>query len=194
MSIRFATEADISQMLAIYAPFVLETTCSFEYTVPTEEEFTRRFREKTAQFPWLVWEENGQVLGYAYGSRPFERMAYSWCAEVSIYLHPAVHGRGIGRRLYSLLEQLIFAQGYRRIYAIITSENLDSLAFHQAVGYTLTAAFPDCGFKFGRWIGTIWLEKAGKCSEMPTEPPLSIHTLVKNNRNICELLDKMSLS
>lgn len=181
-------------MLAIYAPFVENTTTSFEYTVPREEAFEKRFREKTEQFPWLVWEEDGQVLGYAYGSAPFERAAYGWCAEASIYLHPSVHGKGIGRKLYAVLEELLRLQGYRKVYAIVTSENLSSVAFHEAVGYTVTARFPECGFKFGRWIGTIWLEKVLNFGEMPTKRPVSISCVVKNNRNLTEVLDKMPLS
>lgn len=194
MSIRMAREADLPQMLAIYAPYVKNTTNSFEYTVPSPEEFARRFREKTAHFPWLVWEENGQVLGYAYGSNPFERAAYQWCAEVSVYLHPDVHGRGIGKSIYRVLEALLQLQGYRKIYAIVTSENTNSLAFHRAVGYTQTAAFPNCGFKFGRWLGTFWLEKCLDSGEMPTCPPISINCIVKNDRNLIEVLDKLSLS
>ena len=84
----FAAEQDLPAMLAIYSPYVLTTAYSFEYTPPTLEEFTHRFRDYTRQFPWLVWEENGTVLGYAYGSRPFERAAYQWNAEASIYLCP----------------------------------------------------------------------------------------------------------
>ena len=96
--IRIATEKDIEQMLAIYTPYVLNTTYSFEYTPPTLEQFRTRFLKYTAQCPCLVWEENGQVVGYAYGSLPFERAAYAWCAEVSIYLASEFHGRGIPLR------------------------------------------------------------------------------------------------
>ena len=72
--IRIATEADVPQMLAIYAPYIENTTITFEYNVPSESEFFQRFREITVQFPWLVWDEGGKVLGYAYGSAPFHRM------------------------------------------------------------------------------------------------------------------------
>lgn len=192
--IRFAEVSDVPQMLAIYAPFVENTTTSFEYTVPTQEAFTARFLEKTERFPWLVWEEDGQVLGYAYGSAPFERAAYGWCAEVSIYLHPSVHGRGIGRKLYAVIEELLRLQGFWKVYAIVTSENLSSIAFHKAVGYTTTAVFPNCGFKFGHWLGTIWLEKVLNSGEMPTCTPVPVWDIVKNNRNLTEVLDKMPLS
>ena len=84
--IRFAAESDVPAMLAIYAPYVRNTAYTFEYTVPTDAEFTARFLSYTRQCPWLVWEEDGAVLGYAYGSLPFERAAYAWCAEVSVYL------------------------------------------------------------------------------------------------------------
>ena len=74
--IRIATENDVPQMLAIYAPYILNTTHTFEYDVPSREEFLQRFRDLTKQFPWLVWEEDGKILGYAYGSAPFARAAY----------------------------------------------------------------------------------------------------------------------
>ena len=90
--IRIATEQDIPAILEIYGPYVQNTAISFEYTVPTLQEFTMRFRAITAQFPWLVWDENGKILGYAYGSAPFERVAYQWCAEDSLYLLPEAQG------------------------------------------------------------------------------------------------------
>ena len=92
--IRLAAHADLPAILAIYAPYVENTTYTFEYDVPTLESFTARFDAITAQFPWLVWEDDGRVLGYAYGSAPFERAAYQWCAEVSIYLAPEIQGKG----------------------------------------------------------------------------------------------------
>ena len=135
--IRLATESDIDAILEIYAPYVLHTTYTFEYTVPEKEVFLKRFRDTTAQFPWLVWEEDGRVLGYAYGSAPFERAAYGWCSEVSVYLAPQCQGRGIGRKLYAVLEHILWKQGYRVIYALITSDNTGSLAFHEKAGYRL---------------------------------------------------------
>ena len=97
--IRLATEQDLSQILAIYAPYVENTAYSFEYTPPSPEEFLQRFCGITARFPWLVWEEAGHVLGYCYAGAPFERAAYQWCAEPSVYLAPEARRRGIGRNL-----------------------------------------------------------------------------------------------
>ena len=150
--IRMATKEDLPSMLSIYAPYVLNTTHSFEYQVPSQEEFLQRFETITAQLPWLVWEEDGTVWGYAYASLPFKRSAYQWCCEVSIYLAPQVHGRGIGRRLYQVLEQILRLQGYRVVYSVITTENTGSLAFHEKVGYKTVATLPGCGMKFGRWL------------------------------------------
>lgn len=193
MSIRPAREEDIPQMIAIYSPYVLETTYSFEYTVPTAQEFTHRFREITKQFAWLVWEEDGQVLGYVYGSAPFTRDAYQWCAELSIYLHPDARGKGIGKRLYDISEQILRLQGYLRVYAIITSENQVSMAFHRAMGYENVAQFPGCGIKFGRNLGTVWMEKVLNPVEIPTQSPISWEAIVNCDRNEGKVLDKLSL-
>lgn len=182
MAVRLATRQDIPQILAIYTPYVLETAASFEYTAPTLEEFTARFDSITAQFPWLVWEENGQILGYAYGSLPFTRAAYQWCAECSVYLQPRAQGRGIGRQLYGALEDLLRAQGYHKTYAIITTQNESSLAFHRAVGYTQVAQLPDCGFKFGKWYGITWMEKQLISGKFPDNSPKSVEGIVKTYR------------
>lgn len=182
MSIRLAREADIPQILAIYGPYVRRTTFSFEYTVPTREEFTRRFRDITAQFPWLVWEENAQVLGYCYASAPFHRAAYQWCAESSVYLHPDAQGRGIGRQLYLALEALLTKQGYRKLYAVVTDTNEASIRFHEAIGYRKTAHLPECGYKFGEWIGTIWMEKPLNVEPFDGFSPLPAADVVNPHR------------
>lgn len=157
--IRIATEADIPAMLEIYRPYVENTTYSFEYDVPCTRTFTQRFYDHVRQFPWLVWEEDGAVLGYAYAGAPWERAAYRWNAEVSIYLAPQIHGKGIGRALYERLEAILKRQGYRMVYAIITEENRDSIAFHAALGYRTLATFSNAGYKHGRWLGVTWMEK-----------------------------------
>lgn len=192
--IRIATEKDVPQMLAIYAPYVENTTYSFEYAPPSLAQFTARFLKYTAQCPWLVWEEDGQVLGYAYGSLPFERAAYSWCAEVSVYVAPEAHGRGIGRNLYAALEEILWRQGYRIIYALITSENKASLKFHEKVGYRFCADFPGCGIKFGKSLGVTWMEKRSNSVEIPSSFPVPWRNIVESNRNLLDILASLPLS
>jgi len=191
--IRIATEADVPQILAIYAPYIENTTVTFEYHVPTEEAFLERFREITRQFPWLVWEENGRILGYAYGSAPFHRDAYRWCAEDSVYLLPEAQGRGIGKKLCTALEKILFYQGYRRIYALITAENQASVTFHENLGYTQRGNLPDAGYKFGRWIGVIWMDKAPDFVDLPSNFPRDWSVVMQDIQSFSDILDILSL-
>ena len=191
--IRIATEADVPEILAIYAPYIENTTHTFEYDVPTEAEFLQRFRTLTAQFPWIVYEENGRILGYAYGSAPWERAAYRWCAEDSVYLLPEAQGKGIGTKLCLALEKILFRLGYQRIYALITAENQPSIAFHRKLGYTLRGDFPDAGIKFGRKIGVIWMDKAANFVDIPISFPVQWRDAVQDGQTFSDILDILSL-
>lgn len=159
MTIRDARRSDVPAMLAIYAPFVEHTAVSFEYDVPTEAEFARRLEEHQAAFPWLVCEENGRVMGYAYAGRAFERAAYGWNAEISCYLAPELRGRGVGRRLYARIEEILTWLGYYKLFAVVTSANAPSVAFHRALGFREAACFRNVGYKQGGWYDVLWLEK-----------------------------------
>lgn len=159
MTIRDARRSDVPAMLAIYAPFVEHTAVSFEYDVPTEAEFARRLEEHQAVFPWLVCEENGRVMGYAYAGRAFERAAYGWNAEISCYLAPELRGRGVGRRLYARIEEILTRLGYYKLFAVVTSANAPSVAFHRALGFRDAACFRNVGYKQGGWYDVLWLEK-----------------------------------
>ena len=170
--LRDATIQDIPAILDIYRPYILNTAITFEYDVPTLAQFEDRFRAITREFPWLVWEENGEILGYAYGSRAFERAAYGWDADLSIYLRQGCSGRGIGRALYETLEQRLAAQGSSVLYALVTSANAGSCAFHEAMGYREAVRLPACGFKFGQWYDVIWYEKRLKTGN-PEQFPIS---------------------
>lgn len=192
--IRIATENDLPAILEIYRPYVEQTTASFEYVTPSVEDFTRRFCQITEKYPWLVWEEDGQVLGYAYGSAPFERAGYAWSAEPSIYVRGDCQGRGIGRKLYGALEQLLFAMGYRVLYAIVTDENRGSVAFHTALGYRQVAHLKNCAWKFGRALGIFYLEKRVEFVDSPSENPVKWSTFVENAGKVAKILDKMTLS
>ena len=192
--IRVAKESDVPRILAIYGPYIENTTITFEYDVPCRREFMQRFLTITQQFPWLVWEEEGEILGYAYAAPPYARAAYSWCAEPSVYLCPEARGRGIGRKLYAALEEILKLQGYQVLYALITEENKASLAFHEKLGYRVKVLFPDCGFKFGRWLGVYWLEKRLISVEIPKSFPIPFSDLGQDNQRISDILYNLSLS
>lgn len=186
--IRIAEETDVSAILAIYAPYITDTTITFEYDIPTEAEFLERFRAITRRYPWLVWEEDGKILGYAHGSAPFERAAFRWSCETSVYLRPEARGRGIGRKLCTALEKLLALQGHRLCYAIITSDNAPSLAFHKKLGYTLTAELPGCGFKSGCWLGVTWVEKIIGFVQFPSAFPVDWAVLRQDYQKISDIL------
>ena len=192
--IRPATEKDVPEILEIYAPYVENTTVSFEYDVPCRRTFLQRFYDITAQFPWLVWEEDGRILGYAYASPPYTRAAFSWCAEPSIYLRQEARGKGIGKKLYAVLEKILELQGYQVLYALITAENLDSIAFHRKMAYEIQAEFPDCGYKFGRWLGLVWMEKRIKIVQTPSAFPKPYSAIVQDAKTFSNILDSLSLS
>ena len=192
--IRVATEKDISAILAIYGPYVRDTAASFEYSIPTEEEFLARFCHHTHYCPWLVWEEQGYVTGYAYAMPAFSREAFSWCAEVSVYLAPQAQGKGIGRRLYGALEALLGELGYRVLYAVITDDNGVSLDFHRRMGYGICGRLERCGVKFGRWWGVVRMEKRLNFVGIPTNKPKLWSEFVDNDEIIQNILDNLSLS
>ena len=192
--LRTATEADVCAIREIYAPYVETSTATFEYEVPTQEEFLQRFRTITAQFPWLVWEEEGEILGYAYASPPYARAAYAWCAEPSVYLRPDATGRGIGAKFYAALEEILLLQGYQVLYALVTEENTGSVRFHERMGYRTRVLFPECGFKFGRWLGVYWMEKRLKSVEIPIHFPTPWSALGQDAQKICDILYNLSLS
>lgn len=166
--IRPAARSDAEALLEIYAPYVRETAVTFEYEVPSPEEFRERIEGTLERYPYLAAEADGVCLGYAYTGPFKDRAAYGWSAETSIYLRRDVRRRGLGRRLYWALEDLSRAQGVRNLNACIgcpAAEGVDayltrdSLAFHARVGYRLVGEFQQCGYKFGRWYNMAWMEK-----------------------------------
>lgn len=171
MKIRLARTEDVPAILEIYRPYVERTAISFEYDVPDLPTFQKRFLSIAAGCPWLVCEEAGEVLGYAYGAPAFERAAYCWMGDVSVYLRADICRRGIGRALYAVLEPMMALQGYQALYAVVTATNETSLRFHRAVGYTDVSFLPDCGFKLGTWYGVVWQCKRLCAPHAPASAP-----------------------
>lgn len=192
--IRIATEADIPAILDIYAPYILTSTATFEYDVPCRKSFLQRFCAITQQFPWLVWEESGEILGYAYASAPYAREAFRWCAEPSVYLKPEAQGKGIGTKLYSALEAILKEQGYQVLYALITDENEASIRFHEKLGYQYSVKFSNCGFKFNRWLGLVWMEKRLISVIIPNRFPTPFGSICQDVQRFSSILASLSLS
>lgn len=166
ISIRLATIDDAESILNIYGPYVQNTAISFEYKTPTLEEFQTRIANISKNYPYLVAEQNNRIIGYAYGSRFHERAAFSWCAEVSIYVDANTRKCGVGRALYEALEKALKKQGILNLYASIAYTDIEdeylnknSAQFHAHLGYEQIGRFHKCGYKFNRWYDMIWMEK-----------------------------------
>ena len=166
MTIRKARPEDAAALLAIYAPYVERTAVTFEYDVPTVEEFRRRIGDISRKYPYLVATDGDRIVGYAYASAFKERAAYRWAVETSIYVDMGERRRGIGLLLHQALEDALRRQGILNMNACISyieseDEYLtpDSVRFHERMGYKQVAHFHRCGLKFGRWYDMIWMEK-----------------------------------
>jgi phosphinothricin acetyltransferase len=173
-NIRPSQDPDLPAITAIYAHHVLHGTGTFETTPPTETEMAARRADVLARgLPWLVAEEGGRVLGFAYCQWFKPRPAYRFSAEDSIYVHPDAQGRGLGRRLLAELAAQAQAAGIRRLLAVIgDSANTASIGLHRAMGFTPAGTFKSCGWKFGRWLDIVLMEKTlGEGDSTPPEPP-----------------------
>ena len=160
MNIRLAKRSDAAALLAIYAPYVENTAITFEYEVPTIEDFANRIEKTLGKHPYLVAEEDGLILGYAYASTYYARAAYDWAVELSVYVSQDARGKGVGSKLYDELEDLLDQMGYMHFLACVSLPNEDSLAFHAKRGYQQVAHFPKIGYKFERWHDIVWLQKS----------------------------------
>lgn len=184
MKIRLATLNDCKQILNIYKPYVEQTSITFEYIVPTIEEFEQRFNNISSFYPYLVAVENDKVIGYAYASRYRLREAYNWGVELSIYLDSQVHHQGIGTKLYSSLLNILKIQGFFKAYACITYPNPMSINFHEKYGFNHIGMFPKTGYKFDKWLDTAWLELDLQDSNVP-KPIITIKELSKEAIDNC---------
>lgn len=165
--IRVARPEDAAALLEIYAPYVTDTAITFEYGIPSTEEFAGRIAQTLTRYPYLVAEDSqGQALGYAYAGVFHARPAYDWAVETSIYVRREGRRQGVGRALYAALEQALAAQCILNLNACIAYPpvpdphlNRDSVDFHQHLGYRMVGRFFSCGYKFHRWYDMVWMEK-----------------------------------
>ncbi len=166
LKIRYADAGDAARLLEIYAWYVTNTAITFECDVPSQEEFGARIENTLKTYPYLVLEEGGRILGYAYAGPFKDRAAYSLSCEVSIYIDREARGRWYGRALYEALERALKEKGILNLYACIADPiredeylTRDSESFHRCLGYVKVGTFHSCGRKFGRRYNMLRMEK-----------------------------------
>lgn len=166
VEIRKAEVSDAKEILDVYSYYVEHTAISFEYDVPTVEEFQKRIKKTLTKYPYLVAVRDGKIVGYTYAGPFVERAAYDWSSELTIYLKPEEKGHGTGRKLYENIEKELAGMRIKNLYAcigdpIVEDEYLtrNSEKFHSHMGFTKVGTFHKCGYKFGRWYNMIWMEK-----------------------------------
>ena len=173
MKIRFATILDAPFLLEIYSQYI-ETAITFEYTLPTASEFEKRIENIVETYPYLVCEDDGKIFGYAYAHRYMERAAYQWNAELSVYLDKSYVSKGFGKKLCSVLIEILKEQGFRTVYSLITSPNIKSEKLHLSLGFKAIGMYHRTGFKNGCWHDVaIFEKKIGKNDNNPN-PIISI--------------------
>ena len=166
ISIRFAKPEDAKELLKIYTYYVTDMAISFETEVPSEEEFKLRIEEVLKSYPFIVACKDDEILGYAYLHSFVGRKAYELSAEITIYLNPDKKKMGIGKKLYSVLEDIAKEQNITNLYSCIGYVdkedeylNNNSVQFHEHIGFRMVGKFENCGHKFGRWYHMVWMEK-----------------------------------
>jgi L-amino acid N-acyltransferase YncA len=173
--IRMATELDSVSILEVYAPFIRNSIITFECKLPTAQEFKKRIIDITQKYPWLVYEVNGDIVGYAYASQYNNRSAYDWSADCSIYIKPDFHRKGIATALYFALIQLLKLQGYYNAYAGITLPNAKSEGFHKSFGFKPVGVYHNVGYKLNGWHDVMWMEYTiVEHSKQPLKPKMII--------------------
>lgn len=170
--LRLAQPSDAAGILAIYAPYVRDTSFTFETEVPSVESFSERIKSYLENWPWLVCEIDGSIAGYAYGARYRERTGYQWCVESSIYIHDHFLRANIGKALYAALIEILRRQGFRNVYAVINLPNDRSVRFHESCGFNWFATYENVGYKLGKWKTVGWWQLI--INDYSDEPPAPV--------------------
>lgn len=171
--VRDALDSDIPAIRAIYAHHVLHGLASFEETPPDEAEMRRRFRSyRDAGFPYLAAELAGELVGYAYAGQYRPRPGYRYSAEDSVYVRDGLAGKGIGRALLAALLARCTEAGFRQMIAIIgDSANHGSIGLHRALGFEIVGTIRSVGFKHGRWVDSVLMQRALGEGDKTLPPP-----------------------
>jgi phosphinothricin acetyltransferase len=167
--VRDACDRDAEACAAIYAAYVADTAVSFETQPPGTEEMARRIAAAQSTHAWLVLEDGGRVVGYAYGGPFRSRAAYRWSCEVSVYVEHGRRRSGAGRALYEVLLARLAARGYRTALAGMTLPNEASVGLHAALGFEPVGTFRQVGYKHGAWHDVAWAQRMLRSGDDP--PP-----------------------
>lgn len=189
---RRATEEDVVSILAIYAPYVTDSAITFEYDVPSEEEFRQRIRTISAEYPYFVCESDGQIIGYAYAHRHMERAAYQWNAEISIYIRQGFTGKGLGKTMCQALIDLLRLQGIRNVFSCVTIPNERSAHLHHSMEFSTEGIFQNAGYKCGKWQTIAWFRK--NIAPYTNEPALFLPISRIDRQLIDSILEKNAAS
>lgn len=165
--IRLATSNDAQSVLDIYAPYCLKSPATFELQAPELEEIRNRIDKTLTRYPYLLYEENGQPLAFAYAGQYMERAAYRFSAAVSVYVREGFQGTGKGKALYGVLIPLLKKQGFCNAFAGITMPNPGSEALHKSLGFVQTGLYKNVGYKFEKWHDVSWWQ-------LTLRPPVDI--------------------
>ena len=174
--VRVASVEDAAAVAAIYAPYVLETAISFEDKPPSVAEMAGRIAATLQTYPFLVFEEDGEVLGYAHAGAHAARPAYRWSCNVTAYAAPHAHRRGIGRALYGELLPLLARQRMHAAFAGIALPNAKSVGLHEAMGFIHLGTYREVGFKHGAWRDVGWWRRP-LAEGLPTAEPIPFTAL-----------------
>ncbi len=170
--IRAATERDAEACAAIYAPYVTGTAITFETDPPSVAEMAGRIAAAVRSHAWLVLEDAGRVVGYAYGSSFKPRAAYRWSCEVSVYLEHGRRRTGGGRALYVELIDRLAARGFRTAVAGMTLPNDASAGLHRALGFESVGTYRRIGWKFDAWHDVEFVQRAISADQGPPHEPV----------------------
>tara|TARA_R110000803_G_scaffold137668_3_gene204590 strand:- start:660 stop:1217 length:558 start_codon:yes stop_codon:yes gene_type:complete len=173
IAIRLARPGDSEAIAAIYVPIVRDTVISFEIDPPTPAEMRQRIAATLVTHPWLVAEQDGAVVGYAYASQHRTRSAYRWSCDVTAYMAEAARGKGTGMRLYAELFDILSAQGFHAAFAGISLPNAASVALHEKAGFEPVGIYSQVGYKHGAWHDVGWWQRRlVSAAGSPDEPRL----------------------
>ena len=177
---RIVQPSDAASILEIYTPYILNTAVTFETEIPSINSFEGRIKHYTEKWPWIVYELDGTIAGYAYATKHRERLSYQWCVESSVYIRDQFQSAGVASKLYNALFEVLRLQGFINVYAGITLPNDKSISFHEKLGFTNFVYYKNVGHKLGEWRTVGWWQKQINDYEIQPSAPLDFRDMDDN--------------